>query len=34
MLSERPVAKDHILYDSMYRECPEVADPQRQKVDQ
>ena len=30
---KKPVTKDHILYDSIPRKCPEQASLQRQKVD-
>lgn len=29
---KRPYTKDHVLYDSIYRNSPEEANPQRQKV--
>lgn len=35
MLSEKkPVTKDQLLCDSIYRKCPELANPQRQKADE
>ena len=30
---KKPVTKDHMVYDSIYTECPEWANPKRQKVD-
>ena len=30
---KKPVTKDHMVYDSIYTECPQWANPKRQKVD-
>ena len=31
---KKPITKDHILSDSIFRKCPEKATPQGWKVDQ
>lgn len=31
-IMKRPVTEDQILYDSIYRKCPEWTNPQRQNI--
>ena len=32
--AKKPVTKDRILYDSIYRKCPEEANVQKQRTDE